>query len=105
NRYYLNGVVDNRHPFTLSIRARVLQEEGSTTGFQVNVIRGGEFLFGLSPSKIYGLGPLPTVINATQFHDYRMEGIPHVGYNLFVDDVPIASLKPGLGANIPYHLA
>ncbi len=58
NRYFLDGVVGSRLPFIMDVRARILAEEplNSLPGFQPNVIRGGETIFGRTAEALLGVG-------------------------------------------------
>lgn len=105
NRYNDNNVVDPVHPFILSIRARVLEEEGDVThnsfGFSFGVFTGTEtFGIGLGTSRIQdqSIAFLSTTFDNTQFHNYRLEGTPGVGYQLFIDNVFFASGLPVLSS-------
>src|SRR5262249_31744577 len=66
NRYFQDGVVDARLPFSITVTARMLAEEPPSTlpGFQANIFAGrdlpsghvGESMFGLGVSRVYGVG-------------------------------------------------
>ena len=94
-------------PFVVTVRARVLEYEGVYPwGFSFGVVTGTEnSAIGIGMTTIEGIvegGPygyvnvlLTNEIDTTQFHDYRLEGTPHVGWELYVDDVLIGSGTPG----------
>jgi hypothetical protein len=109
--YDLPGVVDPVLPFTLSVHARVLQEEGAMSnefGFGFFVFTGTElFGIGLGTSSIQdALGTfLSTIIDNTQFHDYRLEGKPGVGYEFWVDNALIGSGAPRPYTQQPHGLS
>ncbi len=92
NRYRLNAVVAQA-PFVLSVRARVLQEErfpssdpNNHFGFAFTVSTGTEiFGMGLGTDTIEDENFRTFAQDNTQFHDYRLEGIPGGGYRFFVD--------------------
>lgn len=97
--YYFLGAVDPNLPFTVDVRARVLEEAGvgpTDWGFGFYVSTGAEFFpVGISISSIYGAGGpgghggiLATGFdNKTQFHNYRLEATPGTGntYSVFRD--------------------
>ncbi len=99
NQYNRYDVVDPSLPFTVTLRARVLEEEfvSFRFGFSFGVFTGTEqFAIGLGLGIIQGThGPghltLSTTIDTTQFHEYRMEGTPGIGYDFFVDDMFVGS--------------
>jgi hypothetical protein len=91
-----------QQPFTLTVRARVLDYGDQTNqtphGLSLGVWTGAElFELGISPGRIIGDGSngavttFSTSLDVTQFHDYRMEGIPGIGYELFVDNVSLGT--------------
>ena len=87
----------NIEPFTLSVRARVLQEEifahGPAQGLQFNVyVNDHCYNFALGPNDIRiqadGLGGITFAsFDNTQFHDYILQGTPGSGnsYTLSID--------------------
>jgi len=105
NLYGIYGAIDPSLPFTLDFTARVLeyvvepgwQGYGFGIGFWFD--NGTERVaIGLSPNRIVkyttlGVDPSPisTSIDTTQFHDYRLEGAPGVGWEFYADDLFIAS--------------
>lgn len=101
NFYQLLGVVQPTLPFTLTVTARVLAQEGEATdafGFGFAVAVGTQqFAFGLRTGSIHDpVGNiLSTTIDTTQFHEYRLEGTPGGGYRLFVDGVFLGSGSAG----------
>src|SRR5207249_538363 len=97
--YILPNVVDSHLPFTVSVRARVVDHEGGLNpwSFDIVVETGAEsFEVGISPTVIRSTRGtfFSTTIDNTQFHNYRMEGIPGVGMRFFVDDVLVGSDLP-----------
>ncbi len=105
NRYIIDDVVDPLLPFTVSFRARVLQEEGNvganSSGFGIAVYSDtNSYNIGLGAHRIedgYSSRTLSTSIDATIYHDYRLVGIPGVAGDFFVDDVRIGSVVPFQG--------
>jgi len=104
SEYTLFDVVDFSIPFTLSVTAKVTQEEGASStnsfGFGFAVITQTEwFGFGLGTNRIQGphMEYLSTVIDNTQFHNYRLDGVPGGSFQFYVDDILIAS-----GSPLPY---
>jgi hypothetical protein len=99
--YQQFDVVDPSLPFTISIRARVLAESGNFTsnsfGFCFGGLTGPEsFVAGIGTGRIEDVfgNVLSTTIDNTQFHDYRLEATPGVGYEFFVDDALLATGPP-----------
>jgi hypothetical protein len=99
----MSTVVDPSLPLTISLRARVLAEEvvfpGYTNhfGFALGASTGTQdFSFGLGTSSIQDANGafLSTTIDTTQFHDYRLETTPGVGYKFFVDGVLLGTGLP-----------
>jgi hypothetical protein len=89
--YVLRNVLDPLIPFTISMRARVVQSEtampgGVATAFTVGAFTGRErFSFSLSSDAV-GVGGREYRIDNREFRDFRFEVTPRVGYMLFVDD-------------------
>ena len=102
NLYERLGIVDATKPFALTVTARVLGQEGDPTdafGFAFGIATSTEQpAIGLRTDGIYdSLGnKLSGSIDTTQFHEYRLESTPEVGYRLFVDGVLLGS-----GPNVP----
>ncbi len=110
--YTLSDVVDATKPFILKIRAKVTQEEQANDynhwGFCFEVDTGSEaFGIGISPNVIAALDDwrsdkvLTNSIDNTEFHDYRLEATPGVGYKLYVDNVLVGSGLPRSQSDIP----
>jgi hypothetical protein len=107
NAYRLANVIDSSQPFTISMRARVLEDEGEVTvnsfGFCAAAYGGTEeFGFGLGTQltqtiDAYGREE-PLASDNTEFHDYRLEVTPGFGYQLFRDDDLITT-------GVPFELA
>jgi hypothetical protein len=98
--YHKYNTINPAFPFTINVRARILQEEEyppgnrnlGAFGFYAEI--GTEF-YGtiLRPGIIQDISEriLSTTIDNTVFHNYVMSIIPGVGYQVFVDDILIAS--------------
>jgi hypothetical protein len=98
--YKLRGVVPSNAPFTLTLRARVLEALGEVHAFRVKVDHDvlGRYYFHLGTNSLgttIGGGVYP--IDATQFHTYRMEGVTGGPGRLYVDDVLLAEGGPAEG--------
>lgn len=100
--YVLTNLIATNAPFTISVRARVLQSEvtqpgAPATAFIVYAGTGTEsFGFGLNITTIdapYGSATFHS-IDATQFHDYRIEAEPGVRVRIFADDVLLIDRAP-----------
>jgi hypothetical protein len=93
--YILFNVVDPTKPFTLDIRARVLESETADSGgFSFGVFTGSEIFeifMDTSTIKDSFQTAVSTPISPTVFHDYRLEGTPGVGYRFFIDGSLAAS--------------
>jgi hypothetical protein len=76
-------------PFSILLRARVLQDEAlraTAYGFFFSAFTGSElFSFGLDTDSIRVAGLADTPFDGTQFHDFRMDVTPGVGFDFFVD--------------------
>ncbi len=89
-------------PFSISVRARVLQSEevypgAPATSFLAYATTGSEFFaFGLNMDTISGPSHLDIYhpIDATIFHTYRLEAVPGVSAVLYVDDVLFGTATP-----------
>jgi len=96
--YILDNVVDPTQPFTLYIRARVLESERlDSGGFSFGVFTGNEIFEVFMDTNIIQDAFQTTVstsINTMVFHDYRLEGKTGVGYQFFVDGSLVASGPP-----------
>jgi RHS repeat-associated protein len=107
NRYQRAAGVLAALPFALTVTARVLQDEGDPTdafGFGFGLAMGTEqFAFGLRTNGIHGPvgNTLSAAIDTTQFHEYRMEGAPGLGFRLFVDGLLIGSSAAGARSPAP----
>jgi len=99
SRYFLPDSVNPLQPYTLEMTARVLNHEANQPwwfGFVFGIDNGSERIeFGLTTTEIAkftGSGTLITSsVDNTQFHNYRLEGTPGVGWELFVDDISLTS--------------
>jgi hypothetical protein len=100
--YQIAGIVDPSRPFTISMRARVLQTEVLNTDFPVSTLA----VLASTGTEVFGIGLNTTLIHAplfsdqiypidaTQFHDYRIEAMPGADARIFVDDVLFATGAP-----------
>ncbi len=97
-RYRLPGVVDPLFPFTIEVRARVLQDSGippNSFGFCFMAGAGANFFgVGLSTNMIEDAVGNRVLFDNTMFHDYRLAATPGVGYALFVDGNLVAIGPP-----------
>jgi len=114
SEYRLSGCVLNPAlPFTLDIRARVLTEvvvgnPNDLYGFGFHVDIGGErYGIGLSTGAIYPphADEVLLSIDNTQFHNFRVEGVPGLGYSVFVDNVLIVSNRTPDTVGTSDHIA
>jgi hypothetical protein len=103
--YAIPGIVNPNPPFTITVRARVLTSEvtrvASATAFTVWAYTGTEaFGIGLNTTTIHApfQSGMLHAIDATRFHDYRIEAIPGVSVSIFVDNVLLISQAPPLNA-------
>jgi len=106
NGYAMTGVIDPHKPFTVWIRARVIDEEGDIATnsfgfcFGAHTETGGGFIIGIGKKMIQACSAtvcgliIDSTINNTVFHDYRLEYIPKVSNKLFVDNVLISEDVP-----------
>ena len=110
--YARYGIVDPAAPFVLTIRARKLRETARfpdfvveseprpgepvrNGGFSVGVRTGTEaFGFSIGLRQIRCPDGTVCIIDATQFHEYRLEGTPGVGFRLCVDGTMVARGLP-----------
>ncbi len=117
--YKLCGVVNPVRPFALTLRLRLLREtarypefevpgercQGERvrgTSFGIKVCTGAEiFKIGIGQKQIATVsGTLVTTgLDHRQFHDYRLEGIPGSGSQLFVDGRLVVSDLPMRGTH------
>ncbi|MBI3467961.1 MAG: tandem-95 repeat protein [Planctomycetes bacterium] len=102
NSYYFEGAVNSDFPFVIELRARVLEQNGNQSrhkGFGFFARTGAEVvIIGIGPHDIQQLllnnteVTIDSTIDNTVFHDYRLEGVPSIGADLFVDDMFVARL-------------
>ena len=97
--WYVRRDVDLSQPHTLVMRARMLEErfEGSASGRNAQGLFFGAygttklsaFGIGINPPRVQsyanGAAEVLVTFDPTQWHDYRMEVTPTVGFQLFVD--------------------
>lgn len=98
--YKLHDVVPANAPFTLTLRARVLQTVGNEHAFRVKVDHDvlGRYYFVLTTNfLVTSIGGGVYAIDTTQFHTYRMEGVIGEPGRLYVDDVLLAQGGPAEG--------
>jgi hypothetical protein len=91
--YQRDNVVDASRPFDLSVRVRLLQEDGSGGGFAFAVHTGSEFVslaFGRDGIQISGATTTTVALDTTVFHDYVLSGDPSGDYSLSVDGTVVA---------------
>jgi hypothetical protein len=100
--YGMNNAIDPTRPFTIDVRVRVLQsvqiQSGApATAFIAAAFTGAE-LFGIGLNTTTLCAPFGTreyhSIDATQFHDYRIEAVPGVSVSIFVDGALVVSESP-----------
>lgn len=100
--YMMTNIVGTNQPFTISVRARVTQSEtfnggSANEGLYVGASTSGLAVgFGLSTNRIRHTFASANYqpIDATQFHDYRLEYRPGENVMVFVDNVLWASGVP-----------
>jgi hypothetical protein len=100
--YEVDNVVDRLRPFTISLRARVLRTEVLDPSFAASTLvvsasTGADVSgFGLNTRSIHA--PLFSgqihPLDATRFHDYRLEGGLGAEVRTFVDGVLFATGSP-----------
>lgn len=102
-RYGITDVVAPLLPYTLKVTARVTAYSTSINdwpyAFGLAVVNGNgeKVTIGINTNRIgaNANGNNPNIfsssIDNTQFHDYRLEGTPSVGWEFFVDNIPIGS--------------
>ncbi len=89
--YSIRDSLDPLIPFTVSMRARVLQSEttmpgGVATAFAVDAFTGRErFSFSLNSDAV-NVGGKTFSFDNREFREYRFEVTPRSGYILFIDD-------------------
>lgn len=91
--------------FTLFLTARVLVDEGGgrNFGFSTFSSESVQVRLGTNALVVVGQGPGSLIpLDGTTFHDYRLEVTVGVGFELFVDGVPVASGRgnPGSGNSV-----
>ena len=96
NNYTLSNAIDPKRPYSVSVRARILEEEIVSSnafvfGFYIGAEHGSEACtIGIGTGEIEIFGPprqrvsVPTDDDAA--HDYRIDCFPGVGRQIFVDD-------------------
>ena len=107
NSYHYNHeIINESFPFTITVKARVLQDEGGVLlltnpfGFSFGAYLCAEsYGIGLSTNRVSLNGDtIITNIDNTRFHDYRLLVTPGAGYQLFVDNVLMGSGPPRFGS-------
>lgn len=99
--YRYNNVVDSSLPFTLYVRARVVNYEMQSFqnpyGFTMAVSSSvGGYEMGISPGRILGGAAdttISTSVDVSQYHDYRIEGLPNGTFSFYVDNVLLGTLS------------
>jgi len=87
--YGLFGLTVSNQPFTLTFRARVLETIGDYHNFYVGLSGGWRsswYYFGVRTNSVLLQSDIH-LIDATQFHTYRLEGIMGGMARWYVDDV------------------
>ncbi len=88
--YTIINEVDPSLPFTLTVRASVLQDEtsnGHHFGFYLAVATGSEyFTMGIGPNHIVDMNLNMYLLDNTQFHEYVLRGIPGATIEYYVDN-------------------
>jgi Ca2+-binding RTX toxin-like protein len=101
--YLIWNAINPTHPFTIDVRACVYEYEvtgtpdSPATAFQVLAFSGTEsFGFGLDTTTMSGPGQSAELhpIDATVFHDYRIEANPGVNVSIFIANVLFISEVP-----------
>lgn len=99
-QYILPDIVDPLLPYTFELTARVLEHSENNPsvwphGFGFIIGTDSSYMsMSINPTQIAYGNPVTfvsTSIDNTQFHDYRVEGTPGIGWEFFVDDVSIGS--------------
>ena len=95
NIYRFNDIVNDTDPFTLKVRARMLDDEPTDSiGFFFSVNTGTErpeVFFGTDSLRSPSTVSITSAIDTSLFHDYRIEGTPGVAmFDLYVDDNLVA---------------
>ncbi|HEY5871338.1 MAG TPA: Ig domain-containing protein, partial [Candidatus Tectomicrobia bacterium] len=115
NIYTLPDMPASRLPYSIAVRARVLAEEGDVQRNSFGFVFGANamtefFNIGIGLTRLtdtFGV-VIPTAIDHTQWHDYRLDIVPTVGYTFFIDGLFVASglprpLTPAIIADIVRH--
>jgi beta-lactam-binding protein with PASTA domain len=96
NLYEFVNVIDSRLPFSISERMRVLEEEGNFSArpfghcFDEQTKRATSGV-GFSKASIVDYENNRYPFDTTEFHTYRIEGVPGANFQVFFDDVPQSS--------------
>jgi hypothetical protein len=93
--YFMSNIIDPALPFTVLVRARVLQGDAPGSISFCFVSFTGQEIFQACPSvdriRVQGQD---FAFNGTQFHDFRFEAVPGVGSRFFVDGGLLSSFPP-----------
>lgn len=93
--YFIPNIIDPSTPFTVSVRARILQSDAaSSLPFSFVSFTGIEIfqaVLGLDKVRIQGQD---FFLDNTQFHDFRFEALPGIGSSFFVDNNLLANFSP-----------
>jgi hypothetical protein len=100
--YARSNAIDPNLPFTISFRARVLRSEQAQAGAPASAL----IVYGGTGNELFGIGlgtnvieapfgsPTFHPIDATLFHDYRIDAVPGESVSIFVDEVLLVSHAP-----------
>jgi len=106
--YQYTGGIDETLPFTLTVRARVLAEQGNYGnyyGFAFIVDFAGEaFGVGLGTNYIEDENNQLISFDNTSFHDYTLKGSPDHQYVLSIDGVQVATGRSRAAGAGPWTL-
>lgn len=103
--YRLPGLIDPTRPFTIDVRARVIESEavpnpvgtGPASALLVGATSGTEmFVLGLNTTTIHAPYAMNVFapLDGTQFHDYHIDANPGVSVSIFVDGTLLITRVP-----------
>ena len=93
--YFMNNIIDPNLPFTISVRARVLQGDTATSlPFAFVGFTGSEIFQAVLGQNNTRIQAQDFLSDNTQFHDFRFEASPSIGSSFFVDNNLLASFAP-----------
>jgi hypothetical protein len=94
--YGIGNIIDPDLPFIVSVRARVLEQEGTpgSLPFHFGSFTGKEtFQVGLGVAEVRVQGRR-IGLDGSRFHDFRLEAVPGTGSSFFVDGQLVDSFPP-----------